>query len=109
MEYYLLAKRPDQGGLGIKNLDIQNQCMLRKWLFRLINEDGTRQRLLRRKYVKNSGDSHFWSGLMKSGEIPKVRDLQCQKWRECQVLGGYVARKLHSTEHISISVLHSLS
>ena len=48
--------------------------MLGKWLFKLINEDGLWQNLLRNKYLKSCtlskvgrkpGDSHFWSGLLK--------------------------------------------
>ncbi|WVZ49477.1 LOW QUALITY PROTEIN: hypothetical protein U9M48_000835, partial [Paspalum notatum var. saurae] len=43
------------------------------WLFRLYNEDGMWQQLIRNKYLKNKtlsqvckkpGDSHFWSSLM---------------------------------------------
>jgi len=64
----------DQGGLGILNLELQNECLLSKWLFKLINEDGVWQELLRKKYLKDKtigeaywkpGDSHFLSGLMK--------------------------------------------
>jgi hypothetical protein len=42
---YMLAKwsilcRPtDQGGLGIKDLRIQNKCLLSKWLVNLENSD----------------------------------------------------------------------
>jgi hypothetical protein len=66
------TQRP--GGLGIQNIDIQNHCLLSRWLFKLINEEGVWQNLLRRKYVRDNtiaqvhrkqGDSHFWSGLMK--------------------------------------------
>jgi hypothetical protein len=65
----------EQSGLGIINLEVQNICLLSKWLFKLINEDGVWQEILRKKYLKNKtigevrwkpGDSHFWSGLMKS-------------------------------------------
>jgi hypothetical protein len=28
------------GGLGIIDLDVQNKCLLSKWLFKLINEEG---------------------------------------------------------------------
>ena len=44
-----------------------------KWLFKLANEDGIWQNLLRAKYLrskplgtvnKKPGDSHFWAGLM---------------------------------------------
>lgn len=60
--------------MGIKNLDIQNTCLLSKWLFKLFNEDGVWQNLLRKRYLTNKtlsqiskkpGDSQFWSGLMK--------------------------------------------
>ena len=62
------------GGLGILNLEVQNLCLLSKWLFKLLNEDGLWQKVLRNKYLKNNkclsqvkkqpGDSHFWTGLM---------------------------------------------
>lgn len=62
-----------QGGLGIPNLEIQNKCLLSKWLFKLLNEDGLWQELIRNKYLKEkplgccqkrATDSHFWKGLM---------------------------------------------
>lgn len=74
----ILCQPKDQGGLGIKNLDLQNKCLLSKWLFKLVNEDGIWQSMLRNKYLKRHtlskvsfrpGDSHFWSGIM------KVKDL----------------------------------
>jgi hypothetical protein len=67
----------DQGGLGIQNLEIQNKCLLSKWLFKLINEDGLWQTILRNKYLtghtigkveRKPEDSHFWVGLMKAKE-----------------------------------------
>jgi len=45
----ILCQPKDQGGLGIQNIDIQNKCLLSKWLFKLINEDGMWQELLRKK------------------------------------------------------------
>jgi len=62
------------------NLETQNVCLLSKWLYKLINEDGVWQELLRKKYLKNKtisevkwkpGDSYFLSGLM------KVKDRFC--------------------------------
>jgi hypothetical protein len=73
-KWSILCTPKDFGGLGIQNLDIQNKCLLSKWLFKLINEEGVWQYLLKRKYLSNKtltqvkkrpGDSHFWSGLMK--------------------------------------------
>jgi len=56
---YILVKWPlmcqpkEQGGLGIQILDIQNKCLLiSKWLFKLCNEEGIWQELLRNKYLK---------------------------------------------------------
>jgi hypothetical protein len=66
--------QPKDHRLGIQNLEIQNECLLSKWLFKLINEDGLWQTILRNKYLSNytidrvqikQGDSHFWTGLMK--------------------------------------------
>jgi hypothetical protein len=60
-------------GLRIMNLDLQNKCILSKWPFKLSNEHGFWQNLLRNKYIKDktlshvqkkSGDSHFWMSLM---------------------------------------------
>ena len=54
------------------NLELQNKCILSKWLFKLYNEEGIWQDLLRNKYIKDktlsqvvkkAGDSHFWTSL----------------------------------------------
>ena len=41
------------GGMGILDLEIQNHCLLSKWLFKLFNEEGLWQDVLKRKYVKD--------------------------------------------------------
>ena len=73
-KWSVLCCSKDQGGLGILNLDVQNKCLLSKCFFKLINEQGVWQTLLRRKYLRfksltqvehSPGDSHFWSGLMR--------------------------------------------
>ena len=57
----------------VLNLGVHNRCLLSKWLFKLINEDGLWKKLLRRKYLRDKtitqvqymlGDSYFWVGLM---------------------------------------------
>ncbi|WVZ69705.1 hypothetical protein U9M48_018450 [Paspalum notatum var. saurae] len=125
----LLCFPKDQGGLGILNLEAQNTCLLSKWLYKLINEDGIWQQLLRKKYLKNKtigevfwkpGDSHFWSGLMKVkyqfmdlSTFQVHNGLQTRFWKN-KWLGNFVlkeqypslfniARKKHS------SVAHVLS
>jgi uncharacterized membrane protein YobD (UPF0266 family) len=39
-KWEILCLPKEQGGLGIINLEVQNICLLIKWLFKLINEDG---------------------------------------------------------------------
>lgn len=89
----VLCQPKQQGGLGIMNLDIQNKCLLSKWLFKLCNEEGIRQEILRNKYLRNKplrqvykklGDSQFWKGLMGMKE-------------EFLKLGNF---KVHSGEHV---------
>jgi len=67
-KWNILCQPKEVGGLGIKNLHIQKRCLLSKWLFKLINEEGIWQNLLRKKYLKNEtiaqvqkkpGDSQF--------------------------------------------------
>jgi hypothetical protein len=64
----------DQGGLGIEVLELKNMCLLSKWLFKLLHEEGMWQQLLHNKYIKNKTlpqveskptDSPFWKGLMR--------------------------------------------
>lgn len=49
MRWNIICQIKGQGGLGILKIDVQNQYLLSKWLFKLINEDGVLQDLLRRK------------------------------------------------------------
>jgi hypothetical protein len=59
--------------LGILDLDIQNKCLISKWLFHVINEDGEWRNILKKKYLTNKtitqvehmpGDSQLWSELL---------------------------------------------
>ena len=74
MKWNIICQPKDQGGLGVQNIEIYNHCLLARWLWKLINENGLWQTLLRNKYMKDQpigkiekkpGDSQFWSGLMK--------------------------------------------
>ena len=62
------------GGLGIEVFDIKNKCLISKWLFKLLHEEGVWQELLTNKYLRDKSlsqveakptDSPFWKGLMK--------------------------------------------
>ncbi|WVZ81603.1 hypothetical protein U9M48_028958 [Paspalum notatum var. saurae] len=79
MKWDQIRQPKEQGGLGIIDLEVQNKCLLSKWLFKLANEDGIWQNLLRNKYLKSKplgggikgpGVSHFWAGLM---DVKQVR------------------------------------
>jgi len=74
VKWDILCRPKDQGGLGIVNLQLQNKCLLAKWLVNLLNTDGMWQKLLTNKYLHSKSltqvkarpyDSHFWRGLMK--------------------------------------------
>ena len=73
VKWSVLSTPKSFGGLGIIDLEAQNACLLSKWLFKLLTEDGTWQQLLKKKYLrgktlsqvnKQPGDSQFWRGLM---------------------------------------------
>jgi hypothetical protein len=77
ISYTLVSRPKDQGGLGIEVLDVKNSCLLSKWLFKIINEEGMWQDLLYNKYLKTKTiaevrakptDSPFWKGLMHQKE-----------------------------------------
>ena len=42
-KWNILCQPKEQGDLEIQNLDLQNKCLLNKWLFKLCNEEGTWQ------------------------------------------------------------------
>ena len=86
------------GGIGILDLELQNKCLLSKWLYKLLNEDGAWQELIKKKYLhqksitqvsKKPEDSQFWSGLMGGEEpVPFFWLFQNPKWSMCEVVGG---------------------
>jgi hypothetical protein len=72
-KWNMLCRPKDQGGLGIEVLELKNKCLLSKWLFKLLSEEGMWQQLLSNKYLRNKTlsqvevkptDSPFWKGLM---------------------------------------------
>src|ERR1043165_188116 len=72
----IICRPKEQGGLGIKNLEVKNRCLLSKWLYRLsVETDGMWVQILRNKYLHSKTlaqvtakptDSPFWKGLMKT-------------------------------------------
>jgi hypothetical protein len=73
-KWNIICRPKDEGGLGIEVLEIKNKCFLSKWLYKIQNEEGVWQELLRNKYLHSKSlsevttkptDSPFWKGLMK--------------------------------------------
>jgi hypothetical protein len=69
-----VCRPKDQGGLGIEVLEIKNKCLLSKWIFKLLTEEGVWKELLTNKYLGEKTlsqvqlkptDSPFWKGIMK--------------------------------------------
>jgi hypothetical protein len=74
----IICRPKEQGGLGIEVLELKNKCLLAKWLFKILNEQGVWQELIKNKYlhsqtlyqvVAKPGDSPFWKGLLKVKKI----------------------------------------
>lgn len=64
-----VCRPKEMGGLGVIDLDIMNVCLLCKWIWKLENEKGVWQELVRKKYLnkctlrdckKKNGQYHFW-------------------------------------------------
>ena len=101
----MVCRPKDQGGLGIHDLQVKNEALLSKWLFKLLTEDGVWQTMLRNKYLGQKavsqaywkpGDSHFWAGLMAAKkhlfrDKRRVRD---------SILGRHLARQCQSPRTI---------
>lgn len=73
-KWNIICRPKDQGGPSVELLEIKNRCLLSKWLFKLLNEEGMWQEMLRNKYLQNGTlsqtiakptDSQFWKGLMR--------------------------------------------
>jgi len=76
-KWNIICRPKDQGGLGVEVLELKNKCLLSKWLFKLLNEEGVWQELLHNKYLHSKTlaqveaqptDSPFWKGLMRVKE-----------------------------------------
>jgi hypothetical protein len=50
-KWNIICRSKDQGGLGVEVLELKNKCLLSKWLFKLLHEDGVWQELLTNKYL----------------------------------------------------------
>jgi hypothetical protein len=81
----------DQGGLGIEVLDIKNKCLLSKWLFKLLNEEGIWNKMLAQVEARPT-DSPFWKGILRGKDEFFCEGVFCYwGWPVNPVLGGCLA------------------
>ncbi|WVZ76812.1 hypothetical protein U9M48_024743, partial [Paspalum notatum var. saurae] len=75
----IFVKPKEQWGLGIIDLEVQNKCLLSKWLYKLTNEDGIWQSLLRNKYLKSKplGAELKGQGFLTFGLVRFWKDTWC--------------------------------
>ena len=52
-KWNIICRPKDQGGLGVEVLELKNKCLLSKWLFKLLNEEGVWQELIQNKYLRD--------------------------------------------------------
>ncbi|WVZ85042.1 hypothetical protein U9M48_032004 [Paspalum notatum var. saurae] len=113
----ILCMPKEQGGFVIRNLEIQNICLLSKWFYKLINEEGVWPNILKTKYLRGKaigevqwkpGDSHFWSSLTKVKEhflelssFSLHDGSQIRFWE----IGGSVTFRLKINTHLCIILL----
>ena len=92
IKWSILSKAKSGGEMGIIDLDAQNICLLRKWLFKLLNEDDIWQRLIKRKYLGNKTlsqvSSQFFFG---RGGLMEIKDFFLSK-RKSKVQSGNQTR-----------------
>lgn len=74
VKWEVICKNKKKGGLGIKNIRKMNISLLCKWWWKLKNEDGIWQDLIKAKYLRNElvntvkvkfDDSPVWKDIMK--------------------------------------------
>lgn len=71
VKWEVIAKRKENGGLGVKNLKIQNLALLAKWWWRFSNDkDSLWVRVIRRKYNLDQG--RWLPHLPASGQISSI-------------------------------------
>jgi hypothetical protein len=54
MKHYMYSK--DQGRLEVEVIEIKNQCLLSKWLYKILNEEGIQQEIYN-KYLHSQSIS----------------------------------------------------
>jgi len=98
-KFEMVCRPKDQGGLGIINTKIMNECLLVKWIWKIYQQpDELWFKILKAKYLRgnnffdsrSAGGSQFWKGLhsikhlFKWGAVFKVGNGKlCRFWEDC--------------------------
>uniref|UniRef100_A0A0V0HUP2 Putative ovule protein n=1 Tax=Solanum chacoense TaxID=4108 RepID=A0A0V0HUP2_SOLCH len=92
VKWDILTLSREQGGLGLRNLTKQNNCLLQKWLWRFCTEDGA---LWRRYIAQKYGLLSHWI----TEEV--MGTFGCSVWKTIRRLWPYF-------NNISIGVANGL-
>ena len=113
-KWNIICRPKDQGGLGVEVLELKNKCVLSKWLFKLLNEEGVWQELLQNKCLHcktlalveaQPTDSPFWKGLMRVKEDLFIRgSFKIDNEVNNKVLGRLLVGRFSIDEPISITI-----
>jgi hypothetical protein len=111
-KWEMVARPKDQGGLGIINTRLMNECLVVKWIWKIMQEPNALWfKNLKAKYLdsrgffysNSNGSSQFWQGLhkvkhlFKWGAIYKVENGQhCHFWHDVWI--GTVPLKIQYEE-----------
>jgi len=111
-KWEMVARPKDQGGLGIINTRLMNECLVVKWIWKIMQEPNALWfKILKAKYLdsrgffysNSKGSSQFWQGLhkvkhlFKWGAIYKVENGQhCRFWHDVWI--GTVPLKIQYEE-----------
>jgi hypothetical protein len=119
----------DQGGLAIEVLELKNECLITKWLFKILTDQGgVWSELIHNKYLHSKSlsqvtvkpnDSPFWKGLLKCKDeffegLFKIGDgVQTRFWEDDWLgnkpLAVQYSSLYHIVQHKKVSIAHVLS
>jgi hypothetical protein len=101
-KWEMVCRPKDLGGLGIIDTNSMNECLLVKWIWKILQEPDTLWfKILKAKYLdgcsflssRSKGTSQFWQGLHKVKHLFKwgaiFKDgngVNCQFWQDCWLL-----------------------
>lgn len=91
-KWEMVSRPKNQGGLGIINTKVMNECLLTKWIWKILQEPEEMWfKILKAKYMMgcnffssiSKDSSQCWQGLHKIKHLFKWGPFQSWRWRNC--------------------------